>query len=251
MTSEGQKEFTLKQHLEELRSRLLVTAISALIGTIITFAFHRQILVFLQKPATGISGIETSPLVYTHVTEMLGISMKISFMGGLILALPVLTYQFIAFISPGLTKTEKRYLLLLLPGVSIGFISGVTFGYFVLIPAAIKFFLTFNADIAAPMIRIGNYINLMTNLLFWNGLVFETPVLMFALAKLRIINHRRFSQWRKFAIVMAFLLGALITPTFDPINQTLVAIPIVILYELGIWLAWLANRKGDAKSQTE
>lgn len=251
MTSEGQKEFTLKQHLEELRSRLLVTAISALIGTIITFAFHRQILVFLQKPATGISGIETSPLVYTHVTEMLGITMKISFMGGLILALPVLTYQFIAFISPGLTKTEKRYLLLLLPGVSVGFISGVTFGYFVLIPAAIKFFLTFNADIAAPMIRIGNYINLMTNLLFWNGLVFETPVVMFALAKMRIISYRRFSKWRKFGIVIAFLLGALITPTFDPINQTLVAIPIVILYELGIWLAWLANRKGDVKTQAE
>ena len=101
------------------------------------------------------------------------------------------------------------------------------------------------------MIRIGNYINLMTNLLFWNGLVFETPVVMFALAKMRLISYRRFSKWRKFGIVIAFLLGALITPTFDPINQTLVAIPIVILYELGIWLAWLANRKGDVKTQAE
>ena len=243
----------LRLHLEELRRRLFVAALGTVGGAIVTFVFHRQIFKFLMEPARNLPNIPDSPLVFTEVTEMLGISFKISLLGGLIIALPLVTYELVMFISPGLKPRERRYLFMSLPGITIAFLAGVAFGFYVLIPPAIRFLLTFNADIATPMIRIGNYMNLMIRLLFWMGVVFETPVLMFVLAKLRIVSHRTFIRWRRLAIVLAFVLGALITPTFDPINQSLVAVPIIVLYEMGIWLAWLARRekKATAMETTE
>ena len=129
-----------------------------------------------------------------------------------------------------------------MPVVALAFIGGVAFGYFVLVPPAIDFLLNWGSDIATPMIRIGNYVNVMVMLLFWMGVVFETPVVMFVLAKLGIVSWRGFARWRRYWVVVAFILGALITPTFDPINQSLVAVPLIVLYEAGIWLARLATR---------
>ncbi|MFH1141471.1 MAG: twin-arginine translocase subunit TatC [Chloroflexota bacterium] len=235
--SQRPQEQPFRVHLEELRRRLFVAALAVAIGTVVAFVFHREVIQILVRPAIKAG----SPLIFTEVTEMLGVSMKVSLMGGLILALPVVAYELVMFVSPGLTPRERRYVYLFLPGITIAFICGVAFGYFVLIPPAMGFLLTFNADIAPPMIRIGNYISLILTLLFWMGVVFEIPVFMFGLARLRVISYRRFAQWRKFAIVSAFILGAMITPTFDPVNQTLVSAPIVLLYEIGIWLAWLAR----------
>jgi len=241
-------EMTLRDHLGELRRRLFIASLATVVGTIASFMFHRQILRFLMQPASEIPSFSDTSLIFTQVTEMLGISMKVSLLGGLILALPAWTYEIVMFAAPGLTPRERRYLLIFLPGITLAFVGGVAFGYFVMIPPALRFLLTFNADIAAPMIRIGNYINVIASLLFWMGLVFETPVLMFVLAKLRIASHRTFARWRRFAVVLAFVLGAMITPTFDPINQSLVAVPIILLYELGIWLAWLARRGAKTKA---
>ena len=233
----------VREHLEELRRRLFIAALGTAAGTVVTFVFHRPILRFLMLPASRVPTVlPDSPLIFTQLTEMLGISMKVSLMGGLVLALPLLTYELVMFVSPGLTPRERRYLYLFLPGITAAFLTGVAFGYYVLIPPALRFLLTFNADIATPMIRIGNYINLIVTLLFWMGIVFETPVLMFVLARLRVVTYKTFARWRRLAIVFAFVLGAMITPTFDPINQSLVAVPIVLLYEIGIWLAWLAWR---------
>ncbi len=227
---------TLSEHLDELRHRLFIASLGAVGGTIIAIIFHRRILEFLTRPAGD------TQLIVTAVTENLGIAMKVSFMGGFIIALPLLVYQAVMFASPGLTPRERRYLFLSLPGITFTFVGGVAFGYYVLIPPAMAFLLGFNADIAEPFITIGNYINLTVSLLFWMGVVFETPVLMFILAKLRLVRHTTFARWRRLAVVMAFVLGAIITPTFDPINQSFVAVPIIFLYETGIWLAWLARR---------
>lgn len=255
MSQQQPKEQTLREHLEELRRRLFIAALGIVVGTVVAFVFHRQVLKLLIQPARNVPSIldSDSPLIFTEVTEMLGISMKVSLLGGLILALPLVIYELVMFVSPGLTPRERRYVYFSLPGVTAAFVAGVAFGYFVLIPPALKFLLTFNSDVAAPMIRIGGYINLMVTLLFWMGVVFETPVLMFVLAKLGVASYRTFARWRRFAIVLAFVLGAMITPTFDPINQSLVAIPIVVLYEMGIWLAWLARRgkKTQAAGTTE
>ncbi|MCH7706828.1 MAG: twin-arginine translocase subunit TatC [Chloroflexi bacterium] len=249
--AESPGEMTLRDHLTELRRRLFISAIGVLVGTIIAFIFHRQILLFLMQPAKAINAIPgDTPLIYTMVTEMLGITMKVSLLGGFILSVPLWTYQLVMFISPGLKPRERKYLFVFLPGVTAAFLTGTAFSYYVLIPPALQFLLTFNSDIAAPMIRIGSYMNLMITLLFWMGVIFETPVLMFVLARLRVIRYKTFARWRRLAIVLAFVLGALITPTFDPINQSLVAGPIIVLYEIGIWLAWLAGR-GEKQSTTD
>jgi len=242
MAESEQKQFTLGEHLDELRKRLFIAAIAMVVGTVVAFLFHRDILEVLKEPAGRYLAAPGATLIYTDLTENLGISMKISLLGGFILALPVVVYELIMFIAPGLTPRERRYLLLFLPGVTAAFITGVLFGYFVLLPPALRFLLTFNTDIATPMIRVGSYVNLVTRLLFWLGVVFETPILMFLLAKLHLVTYKSFARRRRIGVVAAFVLGALITPTFDPINQTLVALPIIALYETGIWLAWLARR---------
>ena len=213
--------------------------------TVVAFVFHRQILTLLIQPAESLQG-DNIQLIYTRATEMLGISMKISLLGGLMLAFPLLVYQLVMFVSPGLTSKEKRYLYVSMPGILLAFVAGVAFGDLILLPPAMRFLLTFNTDIASPFISIGDYINLMVNLLFWLGIVFETPVVMFMLAKLRIVTYKTFVRGRKLAVILAFILGAMITPTFDPINQSLVAIPIVMLYEIGILLARFARRREES-----
>ena len=247
MSRQEENRLTLREHLEELHKRLFVVAIAMTLGTVIAFVLHREILKLLMEPADDLLSGTGAGLIYTQLTENLGVSMKVSLLGGFILALPVVVYELVMFVAPGLTPRERRYLLMFLPAVVITFTLGVLFGYFVLLPPALRFLLTFDADIATPMIRVGNYMSIVTRLLFWLGIVFEIPILIFLLAKLRLVNHRMLARKRRIAIILAFVLGAMITPTFDPINQTLVAVPIVLLYEAGIWLAWLA-RRGEKSS---
>ena len=235
------RELSLAGHLIELRRRLVVAVAALIVGTVVAFVFHRMIFDVLMGPAQGFESLRDNKLIFTQATEMIGITMKVSLMGGLALTSPVILYQMVMFVAPGLTPREKRYLFALLPGTMIAFVAGATFGYLFLLPPAIGFLLTFGSDIATPMIRVGNYINLVVTLLFWLGVSFQTPLVMFFLSKVRIITPKAMARQRRFAVVAAFILGALITPTFDPVNQTLVAVPIVLLYEIGIWLARLAR----------
>ena len=158
------------------------------------------------------------------------------------MALPVTIYQIIMFIAPGLTRRERRLLFAFLPLVLLAFVSGMAFAYFVLTPPALHFLLNFGEDVVTPLIRVSNIVNLMVRLLFWMGVAFETPLIMYLLAQLGIVSSQRLSRFRRVWVVIAFILGALITPTFDPINQTLVALPLLALYEFGILLARLAER---------
>ena len=236
-------EFPLRQHLEELRKRLTISVVATVVATIIAFVFYKQIIQLLLRPAdlSAATGGEAG-LVFVEVTEMLAVSLKVSIVSGFVLAFPIILYQIIMFVAPGLTPRERRNLFTFIPGVALAFVAGVSFGYFVLIPPALNFLLSWGSDLATPMIRIGNYVNVMVMLLFWMGVVFETPVVMFVLAKLGVVSPRGFARWRRQWIVVAFILGALITPTIDPINQSLVAGPLIVLYEVGIWLAKLAAR---------
>ena len=240
--AQDSKELSLREHLEEFRKRLLISVIALVLTTVLAFVFHKYILRFLMRPAGGFEEIPGGQLVFTEVTEMVSITFKVSLLAGLVLALPVVLYQIVMFVAPGLTPRERRYLFLFLPGALLAFVAGALFGYYILFPPALRFLLSFGSDIATPMIRIGNYMNLIMMLLFWMGVVFETPVVMFLLARLGVLSSRRAAQYRRYAVVVAFILGALITPTFDPINQTLVALPIIALYEIGIWLTKLAER---------
>ena len=244
-------ELPIRQHLEELRKRLTISVVAVVVTTIVAFVFYKQIIELLLRPADLEAATGGGPgLVFVEVTEMLAVSLKVSLIGGLVLAFPIILYQIIMFVAPALTTKEKRYLFSFTPCVLLAFAAGVAFGYFVLIPPAINFLLSWGSDLATPLIRIGNYVNVMLMLLFWMGVVFETPVVMFLLAKLGVVSSRGFAKWRRHWVVVAFILGALITPTFDPINQSLVAGPLIVLYEVGIWLAKLAAR-GRPRSYPE
>jgi sec-independent protein translocase protein TatC len=230
-------KLTILDHLKELRQRLIKCVIVVAIAAIISFIFWEWLLNILIFPAGGID------LIYIELTEMVGITMKVSLTGALILAMPYIIYQLILFIAPALTRNEKKYLYLVTPWIVLMFAIGVIFCYFVLLPPALKFLITFGSGIATPQIRVGNYISIVSRLLLVIGLVFELPVVTTFLARIGVLKSQWLASKRKVAIIVAFILAAIITPTFDPINQSLVAIPLVILYELSIWLAKLVERK--------
>jgi len=237
------KDLSIGQHLIELRRRMTWSAIVVVVCTAASFGFHEQILTLLMEPAKGFAGIPTEKPIYTDLTEFLGIAMKVSLLAGLVISMPFILFQVVMFAAPGLTSVERRYLYTLLPVSVLAFAAGAAFGYRILFPPAVRFLLSFGTDIAEPYIRIGNYVNLMLSLLFWMGIVFETPVVMFFLSRIGVVTHRTLASKRRYAVVVAFILGAVITPTFDPVNQTLVALPIVVLYEAGIWLAKLGGSR--------
>lgn len=236
--SKNDKQMTFTSHLAELRQRLIKSVIALVITTIIAFIFARYIFDFLIRPAP-----DDISLIYIEMTGMITTYFKVALMGGLVLAMPVLVYQCIMFVSPALTRREKRYVYMALPWITLMFIGGFAFGYFVLVPPATNFLLSFMTDVARPEIKIDNYVSIVTRLLVALGLVFETPVIITFLARLGIVKPEWLARKRRWAIVVAFILAAVITPTFDPINQSLVAIPLIILYEMSIWLAKIAYRK--------
>ena len=236
--SKGKSDkLTVIGHLDELRQRLLKSLIALVITTLISLLFAKQIFNILIAPAGDIN------LIYIELTEMVGTYMKVALASGIVLATPYLIYHLLMFISPGLTQKEKKYVYLILPWVTLMFIAGVIFGYFILVPPATKFLISFGSDIAIPQIKIGNYISIVTRLLLCIGAVFETPVVILFLARLGIVTPKMLSSKRRHAMVTAFILAAIITPTFDPVNQSLVAAPLIVLYEMSIWLAKLVQRR--------
>jgi sec-independent protein translocase protein TatC len=235
----------LRSHLQELRGRLLKCVIVLAAATAASFFFAKYIFYILESMAEGID------LIFIEMTEMISTYFHISFTCGFALALPFFIYQLVMFLRPALSPTERKYLNFLLPGVLLAFAAGLVFGYFVLVPPAAKFLINFGSDIATPQIRVGNYVSLMVKLLFAIGLCFETPLLIFLLSKFHIVTPEKLAKYRKFAMLGAFILAAIITPTFDPINQTIVAVPLIVLYEIGILLAKLARRREKKVVPTE
>ncbi len=230
-------KLTILEHLSELRHRLIKCIIAVSVTSIISFVFAKQIFHILILPAGGIN------LVYIEMTEMIGTYMKVCLISGVILAMPFLVYQFLMFLSPALTPREKGAMYLILPWIALMFAGGVAFSYFILIPPATKFLITFGSDIATPQIKIGNYISIVSRLLLAIGLVFETPVITTFLTRLGVITPKWLSDKRKGAVIFAFVIAAIITPTIDPVNQCLVAAPLIIIYEMSIWLAKLVKRR--------
>ncbi len=238
----AEQAITLREHLDELRKRLMISVLAVVLAAIVAFVFRNQVLNFLMEPAQGFGNSVSGKPVFTEVTEMLGVVMKTSIMAGVVFALPVVLYQLVMFVTPGLNRREKTYLYLFLPGTFIAFACGVLFGYYVLFPPAMRFLFTFGSEVAVPMIRIGSYMNVVTSLLFWMGLIFELPLVLFFLARLGVVTSKRLFHYWRYSVVVAFLLGAAITPTGDPINQSLVAGSIVLLYGVGILLAKVGER---------
>ncbi len=224
----------LMEHLKELRTRLIRAFIALFITTAISFAFAKQVFVILLAP------LGEGTVQALRPTESLGNYMKVALLCGIILAMPFLVYQIGRFLAPGLTKNEKRYLFLLVPGATLCFVTGVAFAYFIMLPAAIPFLQGFLSDIVEQNWAIGEYLSFVTSLLFWIGVAFELPLFVYFLAKLGVIDAQTLSKNRKYALIAIAVLAAVITPTVDPLNMALVMGPLIVLYEIGILLAKLA-----------
>ena len=224
----------LMEHLKELRNRLIWAFGGLLVTTAASLTFAKQVLKILIAPMG-----DTLPQALKP-TESLGNYMKVALLCGVILAMPFIVYQIGRFVAPGLTKKERRYLFLLVPGATLCFVTGVAFAYFIMMPAAIPFLQGFMADIIKQQWAIGEYLSFVTSLLFWIGVAFEEPLFVYFLAKLGIVDAKMLSKNRKYALVLIAILSAVITPTVDPLNMMLVMGPLIVLYELGIILAKLA-----------
>jgi sec-independent protein translocase protein TatC len=229
-----ERQLTIIEHLEELRDRLIKSVIALTVTTLLSFVFAKKFLEILIAPMG-----ETPPVSATPTTTIV-VFTKVALISGVALAMPVLVYQLISFIAPGLTRQEKRYLYFVLPGATISFVAGAAFAYFIMLPTAIPFLKGFLSDIIEPNWFVDKYISFITSLLFWVGLSFETPLLIFFLSKLGIVTPAALSRYRKYAILVIAVLAAVITPTPDPFNMMLVMGPLILLYEIGILLAKLA-----------
>ena len=236
------RAMSILEHLGEFKRRMIRVGIVFLVMTIAAFVLHEPIFDVLKGPAEDALEGKSGEIVLIQVTEGLAVTTKIAVIVGFALTVPYLLFELSMFLRPGLSSRERKYLYLMAPGGTISFAAGVAFGFFILLPPAIDFLLDFGAGIATPLIALGLYVNLMVALLFWMGLIFEMPIVMFLLAKLGVLNARWLAKQRRWAILGAFVLGAVITPTFDPATQSMVAGPIIVLFELGLQLAKFAQR---------
>ncbi len=243
----GERYLTLLEHIEELRFRLFVSAIFIVIGLGVSVFFGTDIIEFLKKPAE-----ERNPdfqLQFIEPFELFVTYFRVSLLGGLILGMPMIVYQGLRFVSPGLRPNERRWLYGTVLGSFALFLGGVAFAFYVALPPALNFLLDFgNGDIAEPNIRVGSYVDFVTRLLFWTGVSFETPLVVMYLARFRIVSAGQLLRWWRYAIVAAFVIAAIVTPTIDPVTQSLVAGPIIVLYFLGILLAVLVQPRRREES---
>lgn len=230
-------EMTLQEHLEELRTRMLYSSIAILIALVAGLAFAFPVLEIVAEQAN----VPDSQMQTLNPTEGFVTFFKVAIYIAIALAMPVLIYQILAFVAPGLTRAEKSYVFRAIPFVVLLFIGGVAFAFFVVIPRALGWLSgfgsgVFNWDPSAESI-ISFYLRLMLGV----GIVFELPPFLFILAKIGVVNHKRLSSIRKFAFLASMIAAAIITPTPDPFNMMLVAIPTYVLYEVGVFMTRFAK----------
>jgi sec-independent protein translocase protein TatC len=225
---------SILEHLSELRSRLLKAIIALAVGVVVGTFLTPRVLRILVAPLGDQTPIAIAP------TETPAVYFKVSLVIGLVVGMPVIVYQLFRFVAPGLEPQEKRYLLIAAPIAAVSFAAGVAFAALVLIPAAMPFLRGFLPDIVEQRYSINRYISFVSTVLLWAGLVFETPLVMFFLAKLGVATPSGFAKARRVVVIGAAAGAAVITPTTDPINMLLIMGPFLLLYELGIILARLA-----------
>jgi sec-independent protein translocase protein TatC len=235
------KVLTILEHLQELRRRLIIASAALLIGVIVSAVFTQQLLHWLTAPAKD--QVQDLSIIYTEPLEYWATYFRVALVAGVALAMPVIVYELLAFVGPGLTRRERRWVYPIVLGASLSFVGGAAFAYYVEMPPALHFLLGFSGDVAQPFIKIGSYINFVTHLMLVTGLVFEMPLVVMGLAKLGVVTSRRLLGWWRYALVLAFVVAAIVTPSIDPVTQSLVAAPIIVLYFAGIVLAKLVEAR--------
>ena len=246
MSDHDKQPFTA--HLEELRSRLIKSSMAVGLGFLLSYAFKEQIFDILTAPLMRVMQ-HGDHLIYTNLPEAFFTFLKTAFFTGIMLASPVLLYQFWMFVAPGLYDREKKLALPILLLSTLFFGGGILFAYFVVFPFGFKFFVGFASETVRPMPAMREYLSFASKLLLAFGLVFEMPMVITLLARLGIVSVAQLRKFRRYAILLFFIVAAILTPP-DVISQILMALPMMLLYEISILGAHLVGRqKADDEAQ--
>ena len=236
-------------HLEELRKRLVVCAIGVGAGFVIAYIFSERLFQLLVAPLKAVMP-EGDQLIFTNLPEMFFAYIKVAFIAGILAAAPLIFYQLWMFIAPGLYQKEKKMAIPFVISSTILFVGGALFGYFVVFPFGFKFFIGFSNDYVKALPSVKQYFSFSMKLLFAFGAVFELPVIIFFLSKMGVVTPQFLRQKRKYAILLTFALAAILTPP-DVITQCMMAGPLIVLYEIGILVSRIAQKKKEGEEKVK
>jgi len=242
---DDEKKIPFTSHLEELRRRLIACFIAVGIGFVLSYGFKEKLFQILTRPL--ISVMKTGDkLIFTGLPEAFFTYLKVAFLSGIILATPIIFYEFWMFVAPGLYNKEKRLMVPIVFLSTIFFVSGAFFGYFIVFPFGFKFFLGFASETIRPLPSMREYLSFASKLLLAFGVVFELPLILTFLAKLGIVSVTFLKKNRKYALLLSFIVGAVLTPP-DVVTQILMALPLMVLYEISIVGAKIFGKKTPEK----
>ena len=233
---ENQELMTFWAHVEELRKRLLIALAALAAATLGSFTFADRVIYLLAEPIGSVDALQS-----IEVTENVSVFMRVSLLCGVTIAMPVILYELLVFIMPGLKKSEKKWVYLAIVFGTIFFLAGAAFAYYVMLPSSLTFLIDFLAVETKP--RLSSYINFITSLIFWMGVGFQFPLLVFALAKMDVVSAQSLAKGWRYGVVVIAVLAAMITPTVDPVNMALLMAPLCLLYVLSVVFALLASGK--------
>jgi sec-independent protein translocase protein TatC len=242
------EKMPVRSHLEELRTRLVRSLVAVGLGMALCYYFREELMAVITRPLVAVMPKGTH-LVFTGLPEAFLNYLKISFFSALVLTAPYILYQLWKFISPGLYVSERKYVLPFVLSSTILFAGGVLFGYFLVLPPAFSFFMQFSTDFLRPMLSLREYLSFALKLLLVFGIVFEIPVVIFFLSRIGVVNPRMLSRQRKYAILLIFVIAAILTPTPDAFTQIMMALPMMVLYEAGILVARWGERRARRQDQ--
>ncbi len=236
-----QEKIPFTEHLEELRKRLIVCFIAVGIGFVLSYGFKEKLFQILTRPLIRV--MQTGDkLIFTGLPEAFFTYLKVAFLSGIILAAPVIFYQFWMFVAPGLYDKEKRLMAPIVFLSTFFFVGGAFFGYFIVFPYGFKFFLGFASEIIRPLPSMREYLGFASKLLLAFGLVFELPLIITFLAKLGMVSVSFLKKNRKYALLLFFVGAAILTPP-DVVTQIMMALPLIVLYEISIIGARIFGKK--------
>ena len=244
----GEAKMSFLEHLEELRVRIVRACVGIGVALLVSFAFIGRIVDFLLAPTRKVlpPGVK---MIYTEPGEAFGMYITISLIAAVVLASPYVMYQVWGFISPGLYSKEKRMAAPFVLFTTLGFLAGAAFNHYVAFPFMMQFFASFNGTDLSFMPRLEDTFGLYAKMMIGMGVIFQMPTVVFFLAKLRLVTARFLWQHGKYAILIAYIVAAVITPTGDPMNQTIFAAPMILLYFLSILIAFIVNPRNREKSR--
>jgi sec-independent protein translocase protein TatC len=234
---------SLFDHLNELRQRLVKAALALVVGTVIGMIIGGEVFEYLLTPYCVIQEVTDCRLQVLGPTEGIVAYFRVALMLGAIFAIPVMTYQILMFVVPGLTRKERRFVLMTLPAITGLFLTGAAFAWFGLMPPALGFLQGFMPTLFKPEWTADLYLSFITALIFWMGVAFEMPLVLFVLALLGFVRAGTLARGWRAAVVLSAVAAAFITPTVDPVNMMLVMVPLLGLYVISIGLVWIGTRR--------